>query len=189
MTDLGFQALAEEQFGFLVTEKGYTWAESTPSRVRFESPQVFIDLIFDAGNSYQLGLLVGRKGAEGPPFRIDEILRLRHAPEATSFELIQVTTGEALALWLGKLAGALRTYGDDFIAGNERSFEEVAGLRHAEVREYALERELRAARADADAAWHRKDYAAVIEAFEPVRALLTPGELAKLEFAEKHRTH
>lgn len=186
MPDLELQAQALRHFGFLITEKGYTCTESNPYRVRFESPTVFVELVFDGNRSYELGLLIGKAGSENPPFSIDEILRLRHAPEAGALSLVQVTTGEAMATWVAKLAEAFRAYGDDFIAGKERSFAELAEQRRKEVRDYAVERDLRMARTEAETAWHAKDYQAVVNALKPLRAALTATEVGKLEFAEKH---
>lgn len=54
-----------------------------------------------------------------------------------------------------------------------------------EVKAYALERNLRKARADAETAWRKKDYLAVVKALKPLRAALTATEIGKLEFAEK----
>lgn len=188
MPDLGLQTQAEQHFGFLVSENGYRCTQSTPYRVRFESPTTFIDLVYDGNRSFELGLLVGKTGVNisgNPPFSIDEILRLRRAPEAKKFSLVQVTSREVLASFVQQLAQMLRAYGGDFIAGNEQSFAELAEQRRGEVRAYALERDLRKARAEADAAWHRKDYPAVVKALKPLRSALTAAEVGKLEFAEK----
>jgi hypothetical protein len=35
-------------------------------------------------------------------------------------------------------------------------------------------------------AWHAKDYPKVVTLLHPLRATLTPTELQKLEYAEKH---
>jgi hypothetical protein len=185
MPDFGLQAQAKTHFGFLVSERGYQCTESIPYRVRFESPSTFVELVFDGNRSYELGLLVGKTGSENPPFSIGEILRLRSAAEAGSFSLVQVTTSDALATWVEKLAQVFRTYGGDFIEGNESSFGELAEQRRKEVQNYALERDLRAARAEAEGAWRKKDYAAVVKALKPLRAALTAAEVGKLEFAEK----
>jgi len=185
MPDLGLSDQAQQHFGFLATEKHYRNTELTPYRVRFESPTTFVELVFDGNRSYELGLLVGKISSGNPPFSVDEILRLRRAPEAGTFSLVQVTTREGLATWVEKLAQVFRTYGSDFIAGNEQSFAELAEQRRKEVQDYALERDLRMARAEAEAAWRKKDYAAVVTALRPLRAALTAAEVGKLEFAEK----
>ncbi len=145
--------------------------------------------MYDGNRSFELELLVGKTGSKAsgnPPFSIDEILRLRRAPEAEKFSLIQVTSSEVLASFVQQLSQTLRTYGEEFIAGNEQSFAELAEQRRREVKAYALERELRKARTEADTAWHKKDYPGVVKALKPLRAALTAAEVGKLEFAEKH---
>lgn len=188
MPDLGLQAQAERHFGFLLLGKGYRCTESTPYRVRFDSPGAFIELVFDGNRSYELGLLVGKAGGESSgthPYSIDEILRLKRAPEAERFSLVQVTSTEALASFVAQLAEMLRSHGTDFITGNEKSFSELAEQRRREVQNYAIERDLRAARAEAESAWRVKDYAAVVTALRPLRGALAAAEVGKLEFAEK----
>lgn len=184
MPDLGLKAHAERSFGFLLLERDYKCTESSPYRVRFESATVFVELVFDGDRSYELGLLVGKGDAYSPPFSIDEILRLRRAPDAALFSLIQVTTDEAMAMWVQKLAEALRTHGGDFIARDSTSLAELADHRSKDARTHALELNLRAARADADAAWRKKDYWTVVKSLKPLRAALTAAEVGKLEYAE-----
>lgn len=187
MPDIGLQTQAERHLGFLVAEKGYRCTASTPYRVRFDSPTTFIELVFDGNRSYELGLLIGKAGSESsgnPPFSIDEILRLRHAPEAKRFSLVQVTSSETLASFVAQLAQMLQTYGGDFVSGNEKSFAELAEQRQREIKTYALERDLRMARVALEAAWQKKDYGAVVKALNPLRAALTATEVGKLEFAE-----
>ena len=186
MADLGLQTQAERHFDFLVSERGYKCTVATSCRVRFESSTTFIELAFDGNRSFELGLLIKLASSKNPPFTIDEILRLRHAPEAESFSLVQVTTSEALATWVEKLAQMFRIYGDDFVTGNERSFAKLAEQRQREAEHYTLERVLRTARVEAEIAWRSKDYESVIKALKPVRTALTATEVGKLEFAEGH---
>lgn len=188
MTDLGLQAQAARYFSFLVKEYGYRRTQSIPYLVRFESPTAFVELVYDGNRSFELNLLVGEmssKASGSPPFSIDEILRFRCAPEAKQFALVQVTSKEVMASFVEQLAEMLRAYGGDFIHGNEQSFAEIAEQRRREETAYALKRDLRKAREEAELAWRGKDYSAVINALRPLRAILTAAEMAKLEFAEK----
>jgi hypothetical protein len=190
MADLGLQAQAALHFGFLVSDKGYKCTESNPYRVRFESSTTFVEIVFDGNRSYELGLLVGKTASDSrgePPFSIDEILRLRRAPEAERFSLVQVTTSKALAASTKELARLLRAHGSEFVAGNKMSFAALRRQRHTEVKRYAFERGLRSARAEAEAAWLSKDYAAVIRALEPFGTALTESEIKKLDFCKKQQ--
>lgn len=178
------QDLADRYFQFLVAGHGYRRAAASPYLVVYESPTTRISIFHDEVRSHELRLSVGARDGDGPPFSIGEILRFRNAPEAATLALIQVPAVEDLDPWIEKLAHALGRYAGDLIAGDARSFAELTAFRHREVERYALERALRAARADAEAAWRRKDYAAVVEIFGPLRSALTPSELVKLRIAE-----
>jgi hypothetical protein len=189
MPDLGLQAEAKNHFDFLITEKGYKCAESTPHRVRFESSSVFVEIVFDGNRSCELALLVGKAALDKkgqPPFSIDEIVRLRRAPETERFSLIQITSREALARFVEKLARLLRTYASDLLDGSVLRFAALLRQRNSEVKRYAVDQSLRIARAEAEAAWYRKDYEAVIKAIEPFRKALIPSEIKKLSFSKKH---
>ena len=184
MTDLGLESHVKQCFGFLESEEGYVLVESTPTCVRFESAAVTIAVVFDGNRSLELGLLIAPRGLSEPDYSIDEILRLRGVPEAEKLSLIQVRTPEVLARFVRYLAETLKKYGRDFIEGNERSFAELAAWRRRGAEQYALDRELSAARAKLEKAWHAKDYASVVKVLQPLRPSLTPTELGKLKYAE-----
>ena len=185
MTDLGFQAQVEKHFDFLSSERGYTCVGSNPHRVRFESPTTYVDVVFDRDRSYELCLMIRIAGSADGPFTMEEVLRLRGAPEMASFSLVQVTSQESLAKWMAKFAETLLAYGDDLIEGNEVGFAALARQRRQDVEAYAVQLDLRAARADAELAWRRKDYAGVIKSLKPLRDELTAAEVKKLEYAER----
>jgi hypothetical protein len=182
MKDLGLQTQVEKHFGFLISEKNYKCTATTSSYVRFESPTTFVAIVFDGNRSFELDLLIGKTGSENPTFTIGEVLRLRGVSEREIFS--QVTTAEALSVGITKLAQAIRLYAEDFIIGNKKSFAELAKQRTRECENYALERNLRIARAEVEKAWHKKDYELVVKNFKPFRAALTATEVGKLEFAE-----
>lgn len=185
MTDIELQLQVEKHFDFLISEYGYRCVEESPNRVRFESSSMFVELVFDGNRSFELGLLVGKLVSEEVPFAIDEILRLRGAPEAASFSLVQVTTRDSLARWVAKLSKALRCYGSEFIDGDEFHLAALARQRQKEVHDYALARDLKSARAEAELAWNKSDYASVVRALKPLLSSLTESELKKLQLAER----
>ncbi len=160
MPDIGLQTQVKRHFEFLILERGYRRTKSTPYSVRFESSTTFIQLAFDGNLSYELGLAVGKLSSESsgiPAFSIADILRLRQAPEAKQLSAIQATSTGVLASFVQQLAQALRTYGEDFIEGNEKSFAELSEQRDAECKAFALESVLRRARANAEAAWKKRN--------------------------------
>lgn len=188
MADLGLQAYVKQPFSFLVADLGFTCTACGPSRVRFESSTMFVELLFDGSRSYELSLWVGKSNVENcgiPPFSLDEILRLCHSSEAERYSLVQVTTREMLAAWIAQFAEVLRTYGVDILTGDASLYAALQEQRHLEIERSALERDLRSARAEAESAWGKKDYAVMVKALKPFHNVLTTSEIRKLEFAEK----
>jgi len=188
MSDLGLEFQAARHLDFLVSESGYRCTASTPYAVRFESQTTFIEVLFDGNRSYELDLVIGNIDSiatRSPAFSIAEILRFKHATEAEKYALVQVTSSEALASFVEQLCLMLRKYGGDFVAGNEKSFEELSLQRQKESQAYALERDLRIARTAAEAAWRKKDYATMVKVLLPLCSNLTASEMGKLRFAEK----
>ena len=187
MSELDFQSQVERHFSFLVLECGFQRSGQSAGRVRYESSNVYVEVLFDEGRSFELGLLVGRLDSKDPPFAIDEILRLRRNPDADAYGLVQATSADTLATWLARFATALRSFANDFVAGNNGSFAEIAAQRRREVATYTLERDLRAARDDAAIAWHQNDFARYISLLSPFRQHLHRSEIMRLAYAGKHR--
>src|SRR5947209_11927121 len=109
MGDLGLQLQVDSHFAFLKA-KGYRRIQSTPYHVRFESPKTVVEVVFDGSRSYELGVLISRANAAGehnPPFTLEEILRLRRAPEAERLSLVQVTTRDAMASFVQQFSELL----------------------------------------------------------------------------------
>lgn len=188
MPNLNLQKHALQALEFLVSEIGYRCTAQASYRVRFESPAVFVDVIYDGGRSYEIELLIGRIGLEPreqAAFSIGEILRLRHAPDAEEFALLRASSEEQLVGHLEKVAKALKAYGKDLLLGNVDGFTELVRQRRRESEVYALERELRQARAVAQAAWDAGDYAGVVSVLGRLRNALTPDDAEKLNLAEE----
>ncbi len=180
-----FQALASEAFAFLEADFGYERRLITEGSLRYETQNVFVVVGYDGQRSFELSLDVWqRSAAVERSFNFGEVLRTVKAPAAVSSSY-QVTSEEALKRFLKDLAQALRKYGVDFLQNNIAAFAQIAQLRDQECSQYALERNLRRVRAEAEAAWQKKDYPAVVKALKPWRAALTATEVGKLEFAER----
>src|SRR5258708_5465297 len=99
MNDLGLEHQAREHFWSLLKDRGYAYSCSGPYEVRYESGVVVVQIVFDGERSYELGLLLSKKGGTkgAPPFSIDEVLRLRGVPEAQQVSLIQITDQVGMA--------------------------------------------------------------------------------------------
>ena len=185
MSKQNFQILATEAFAFLESNFGFKLQLLAKDSVRYETEDVFVLISYDSQRSYELSLSLGQiNSTTGQSFNFGEVLRSVKAPNdvATSY---QVSSAPALGLFLKRLAMVLQTYCTAFLKNNVIAFAQLAQLRERECKEYALERNLRAARAKVEIAWRSKNFEAVVSAFEPLRAALTAAEIGKLEFSKK----
>ena len=120
-------------------------------RVRYENGEVFLGVNFDSGRSYELGVEIGQKipNKVERPFSLAEILRLRNVPASATIDGLSVSNTTKLADHLRLLADLTLSHADDFLTGNDLSFAQVAKLREKESIAYAIQRDLRSARARA----------------------------------------
>lgn len=184
MPMLKFEMLAKEAFAFLEQNFGFKLRSADEGLLRYETEDVFVMVSYDARRSYELSLNIGQKNvAIERAFNFGEALRSVKAPEDVPSSY-QVTTDEALQTFLNKLAKTLQQYGMSFLRNDTLAFMQLSQLRERECNQYALERDLRKARVEAETAWHKKDYLAVVKALKPLRAALTATEVGKLDFAE-----
>jgi hypothetical protein len=185
MPFLKFEMLAKEAFAFLEQNFGFKRRSVSEDVLRYETDDVFVIVSYDARRSYELSLDIGQKNvAVERAFNFGEALRSVKAPENVPSSY-QVASGEDLQKFLKKLAETLQQYGMSFLRNDPAAFMQLSQLRKRECNQYALERDLRTARVEAETGWHKKDYPAVVKALKPLRAALTATEVGKLDFAEK----
>jgi len=180
-----FDRLARKYFSFLETSFGFV-LHAGESILRYETQNVYVLIGYDSNRSYELSIDLGRRSStKEPPFNFGEILRSVKAPEMVPFSY-QASSEEVLERCLEKLAQSLWKYGADFLRNDTAAFLRLAEFRQREGAAYALSRDLRLARTQAEAAWVRKDYAKVIRALEALEAHLTPAEMNRLTYSRKH---
>lgn len=185
MPNQKFEMLAKEAFAFLEQNFGFKLRSMDEGVLRYETEDVFVIVSYEARRSYELSLDIGQKNvAVERAFNFGEVLRSVKAPEDVPSSY-QVTSDEALQKFPNKLAETLQRYGMSFLRNDSAAFMQLSQLRERECNQYALERDLRKARVEAETTWHKKDYPAVVKALKPFRAALTATEVGKLDFAEK----
>jgi hypothetical protein len=184
---LHFVDEARRWFDPVAQQFGLSCLVASEREVRYENDAVFLCINFDNARSYELGVELGKKSPNQleRPFSLSEVLRLNGVPDAASIDGIMVSDAVRLHDALVRLAMLVMQYAPDFLVGNDISFARVARLREKESLAYALERDLRAARARAETAWSGKDYKAVVAAFEPLESHLSPAEKKRLEYSRK----
>jgi hypothetical protein len=179
---------ARRSFDDVAQKFGMSGVSSNDREVRYENDGAFMIINFDNGRSYELGVEIGRRRLAQPerPFSLAEILRLRSAAEAAAIDGMMVSDAARLPDALARLARLTSQYAADFLMGSDFSFAQVAKLRQRESDAYALERDLRSARARSEAAWGKRDYQGVVQSLEPMEQHLSPAEKKRLDYSRRH---
>lgn len=180
-----FENLTKKYFAFLETSFGFTKRLVDAAQARYETKKVYVLIGYDYNCSYELSVDLGETSATGPAFNLGEVLRYANAPPEIPSSF-QVTSTDALEQCLEKLAQALWKYGSELLRDDRNAFVRLARLRDKEGREFELESRLRYARSDAEKAWQKKNYEAVVAALAPLNRHLSPAEKKRLEYARMH---
>jgi hypothetical protein len=144
-----FKANARAVFDPIAAQHGLAAVDESEWYVRYDNDHVSLSVEFGNGRSYELSVSIGQKLPNKPPrpFLLEEILRLKEAPEAASINAISASTIEQLRQVLRLLATLTTLYGGEFLAGEAHWFSLVADLRHRESLVYAAEARSRAEQA------------------------------------------
>lgn len=148
---LAFLSEAKRYFDPIAADAKMAFEEGHEWGLRYQSAATSLWVGFGNGRTNELLVQVGRRVADAAPrpFSLDEILRLRAAPDATWAEGVTVQDQKALCETLRRLAVLTQTYASDFLNGEEDAYAQVAELRHAESIAYAREAAERVAGAGA----------------------------------------
>lgn len=163
--------------------------KSSEWEVRFQNSKVFLQVLFDSGRSFEIGVEIGQIPAMGVlerPFNLAEILRLQKSPDASYIANLEASQPKVQRHIIARLAELTKKYAGQLLDGDKQAFLILSKFRDRECEEYALARDLRYARRDAESAWLKKDYFGVINIYKSLKTVLTPVEKRRLEFAEKH---
>jgi hypothetical protein len=184
---LNFEPAVLKSFSFLSTF-GLHPVKQNPTFVRYESREVFVN-VYHGRSSYELGIEVGRRGDPALPVSHTEMVYAAGAADAEGFGrhvMFQVGTPEGVAEFVPKLAKLLERYGSSLLSAQEDAFGKIQERRPQIAAQYEKEVRLSNVRAKAEAAWHAKNYAKVVEQFSPVQSDLTEVEALRLSYAQKH---
>lgn len=186
-----FSAEARRQFDPVAQHFGLVCTISDEQGLRYENDNVFLEVNFDNGRSYELGVEIGKRHTRypGPPFSLAEILRLRGVQDAEFVSGLMISNESRLPDTLARLARLTLDHAADFLVGNDLSFAQVEKLRNKESAEFELESQLRYARSMVDVAWPARDYEAIVKALEPLEPHLSPSEKKRLEYSRKQLSH
>jgi hypothetical protein len=191
---LGFLPCALKEFHFLTSDLGFHLIEQNDTRIRYESDRRFVNVYHGRG-SYELGVEFGRWiQVEGETreevFPLRNLLALDHDLRELGYGGLTATTRplvenfvHRLAAWTKMFTTSILTDGDELFArARERnavwSQSYLEGIRASRLR------------SQADVAWRRRDFDAVVNAYTEIDTELAsvglkPSERARLRYARK----
>lgn len=183
---LRFAELVQKHFAFLEAQ-GFRRVRTEPTIVRFESPSLFIN-IYHGRSSFEIGAELGRLEVdedEKQPYPMSALLGVVGVPMAKEYRDYATRTPDGVNEGLAKLAKLFREHISQNLQ-NTGLFQLLMEQRKAWGNDFAQEVNLSQARHKLETAWHAKDYNRVVELLYSLRDALTPTELQKLDYAEKH---
>jgi hypothetical protein len=175
-----FEKAVGEHFAYL-QDFGFAVSNSSPTIVSFTRGDVSVT-IFHGRSSYEVGAEVG---FEATSYSVGELIRLSDKVAGAEFRNPAATTTEVVAASVAMTADLMKRYGQEAIAGDRATFDELAQLRNAWGQQYELEVRAYQVRPKAEVAFRSGDYGAAALLYQSIRPLLTPVEVAKLELAER----
>lgn len=182
--DLHFPEATEANFGFL-SGRGFSRVQDEETFVRFQSDRAYVN-VYHGRKSFEVGLEIGSLQSAETPYSMSEIIRLVEANRADEYRNYSARSAEGVAEAVRQLAALCRRYVDAGLLDDPKLFERLRMGRETWKQGFALEVNLTQMRRRLEVAWHAKNYAEVVELLQPRREALTPTELQKLEYAEKH---
>jgi hypothetical protein len=181
-TQLNFMGEVRNKFAFLV-ELGFSEVEAGPTLVRFRRGVLEVDLYHER-QSYEIDAGITYLGER---YAMEHIIRAVDAEASERYHIWQSSTREGVATGLAELSSLMKRHCCPALRGDEQFFLTVKQQREVSWAAYLDKMDAAQVRPKADDAFHRKDYAAAADLFARIRNQLSPAELKKLEYAEKHR--
>lgn len=184
--NLHFAENVEVQFAFLL-QHDFVVVRRETTIVRFESPMCGISF-YHGRQSFEIGLEIESRPFPGEIFTLSDFIKLVDREQGDNYRNFASRTPDGVANGVQQLAKHFLNWIGPVIFNDEQVFVRLKLQRIALTNEYVLATNLLQARKRAEIAWRSKDYLGFINAFEPVRSLLTSTEVKKVEYAEKQQS-
>lgn len=186
---LSFSSLVRGSYGIL-TQLGFNIVKEERALVVYRSGACEVSLFYDDQRSFEVSLGIARlEPVDDPSFSFEEVLRAQHVPQSEWPTGYSARTLEDAGLILEQMGRILGRYASALLNGDQSEWQRLEAQRKADCLGYAKETRLRQARAQAEAAWAKRDYAKVVAALQSVESgWLSKAELAKLDYARRSPT-
>lgn len=191
---LGFLPRVLEEFAFLSSDLGFRLTQQSDTRVRYETDRRFVN-VYHGRSSYELGVELGRwMQVEGETreeiFPLRNLLALDHDLSELGYSGLTATTPTLVRKFVQRLAVWTRTFATNPLTDGDAIFDRARERNAAWSQSYLEGIRASRLRARADEAWHRKDFAVVVDAYEEIASELSTvalkeSERARLTYAMK----
>jgi hypothetical protein len=174
-------------FSFLEAD-GFNLTESDASRITYKSHRCLVTIVWDARSGEVDVLFALNPGSDEPSDAISltDLLRVEGVDVANM--PFQVQDENKLKPFLVKLANQTQAHAQSALAGDRMYFRRLQSSRNSRAWASMRDLDTRQIRADAEAAWHRREFGQVIAYYTSIEDQLTASEKAKLAFA-RHQHH
>jgi hypothetical protein len=183
---LGFKDSVLASFKFL-GEFGLHPVEEKSTLVRYESANVFVN-VYHGRASFEIGVEIGKLNQPETKLSIFDIVRWAGAEKAESLGqhvMFQVSSREGVQEFVPKVAGLVRKYAIPFLHPEEDAYRTALESRAERYADEMKQAKLEAVRSKAEAAWHARDYATVVQLYGTIRQQLSDAEATKLAYADR----
>ncbi len=135
---LGVLKVIREQFGFLLTDYGFSIAMEEPIGIRFSSGDVYVDLKW--AKKYDSSCSFGSESDPKKSFWIDDLLFMNGDEGYRALpQDLALNTESDVENWFRSLADVFKKYGHDVLSNRPGIFEELAKAQTQRDQEYTQE--------------------------------------------------
>jgi len=183
-----FADMTRKTLSFLEST-GFRLTHSDPAQLQYESAATSVTIEWDA-RSGELNVFFGlqpRKGEVCDAFSLRDLLAMENADVPNRKIPFQVAEEGKIGPFLDEMAADIRVHGQLALAGDRTFFRRLENFRSAQADVYMRDMELRRVRAEADKAWHNRDFAKLIALYTPFEGQLGASDNAKLAYAREHQ--
>lgn len=183
-----FADVVRRVMGSALEPYGYELANAGGFRLRFETPDSYVAVTYDASRSHEVSIWLGELPEDAePPLELADALRATDCgvEDIRFAELIQTSDVKALSRLLEQASQLLREFAYQLLEGRHDAFVAARAMRSERAAEYTEELRNASVLEEADAAWARKEYGRVHDLLNPIKDTLDDSRRRRLEFAEK----